>query len=90
MRTLLNHFGKRMLVLSNLWYRNFGVGLAGWEGSLIDGGQPKVHLAGVAFLWDRDFGNLTAGCARPLIFLLWLLFLFKQLSMNSMSKSAPY
>lgn len=53
------------------------MGLAGWEGSLIGGGQPKVHLAGVTFLWDRDFGSLTAGCARPLIFLLWLLFLFK-------------
>jgi hypothetical protein len=42
-------------------------------------------LAGV-----RDFGNLTASCACPLIFLLQLLFLCKWVSVQPMSKSARY
>lgn len=52
---LLLHFyetilGKGCLCFLTFDIGSFGVGVAGWEGSLIDGGQPKVHLAGVTFL----------------------------------------
>lgn len=91
---LLLHFCETILEKGCLCFltfdtESFVVGLDGWEVSLINGGQPHVLLAGVTFLWDKNFGNLTAGYARPWIFLLWSLFLFKPTWIQPMNKSAP-
>ena len=48
----------------------------------------KVLLAAVTFLWARNFENLTAGYAGPLIFLFPSLFLFHHMSILPKSKSA--
>ena len=50
--------------------------------------RPKVLLAAVTFLWARNFENLTAGYAGPLIFPFPSLFLFHHMSILPKSKSA--
>lgn len=77
--------GKWMLVFSGFAIESGEVGLEGWEELLIDAGWPKLLLVGVTSLWVRDLENNCMLCT-PLIFLLQLLFLFKQMSIQPRSR----